>query len=379
MIAEMQLESLKDRIRKAIKENDHEKVEVLRDEAAILDAESEESAASNKRYKTNDATIEKLARLLNENPNGMLLLRDELDGWLQMFNKAGREGDRPFFLEAWSGKSSYTVDRVGSGTLHVPALCLSVFGGIQPGKLQSYVEKTLKGGAEDDGLLQRFQMLVYPEFTKSWRDVDREPDVLAFERVTNLFEVIAAAKNSEASDITFVRFSDSAQEAFVSWRASLEEKVRSNDVSSAAFESHLSKYRKLMPALSLLFWILEDANNIHGAGKVSFDATMMAIKWCEFLEKHALKVYRIGRSSDMHATKQMVECINSGQIIHNTPVRSIYRKHWRGLSTPHLVDQALETLEDRNWLRVVHSRVQGGNSKRVMLHPKFQRITGGVK
>jgi hypothetical protein len=135
MIVSLQLEALKDNIKKAIKENDYEKLEHLKEEAARFEKENEEADLLERRYKTNDATVEKVARLLNENPNGLLLLRDELNGWLQTLNKAGREGDREFYLESWNGYGAYTVDRVGSGTLHVPALCLSVFGGIQPGKL----------------------------------------------------------------------------------------------------------------------------------------------------------------------------------------------------------------------------------------------------
>lgn len=40
----------------------------------------------------NDASVEKLGELLNENPNGMLLARDELIGWMR---EAMRPMSRP--------------------------------------------------------------------------------------------------------------------------------------------------------------------------------------------------------------------------------------------------------------------------------------------
>ena len=96
-----------------------------------------------KRYKTNDATVEKLGEILIDNHQGVLLFRDEISGLLNSFEKAGRETDRQFFLESWSGKQDFNVDRIGRGSIYVPALCLSVFGSIQPGPLSRYIRSTI--------------------------------------------------------------------------------------------------------------------------------------------------------------------------------------------------------------------------------------------
>ncbi len=377
LIVSMQLEAIKDSIKKAIKECDYERLDQLKDEVARFEKEIEEADLLERRYKTNDATVEKVARLLNENPNGLLLLRDELNGWLQTLNKAGREGDREFYLESWNGYGSYTVDRVGSGTLHVPALCLSVFGGIQPGKLQAYVEKTMQCSVDDDGLLQRFQVLIYPELSPNWTNIDRSPNLAAREGVYEIFNRIDSARHPESGKIPGVRFSQPAQEAFNVWREELESRLRSNEIGCSAFESHLAKYRSLMPSLALLFWILEDAHHIHGGSAVSLSATTLAIRWCDFLEKHALKAYRIGQSAEALATKKLAESVEHGLVPHASSVRSIYRKQWTHLKTPQLVEQALDSLEELNWLQVVHATVQGGKSKRVMIHPKFRNQVGG--
>lgn len=374
MIISLQLDALKDSIKKAIKESDFERIEQLKEEVANFEKQNEEADLLAKRYKTNDATVEKVARLLNENPNGLLLLRDELNGWLQTLNKAGREGDREFYLESWNGYGSYTVDRVGTGTLHVPALCLSVFGGIQPGKLQTYIEKTVRCSVEDDGLLQRFQLLIYPELSSKWANIDRLPDLIAREGVYKIFNHIDSVRNE--GQIPGARFSDPAQEAFNTWRVQLEDRLRSNQIGCSAFESHLAKYRSLMPSLALLFWILENPNNIQG-GTVSLSATTLAIRWCDFLEKHALKAYRIGQSVEALAIKKLAECIEQGLVPHQSSVRSIYRKQWGQLKTPRLVEQALDSLEEHNWLKVVQAVVQGGKTKRIMIHPKFRRQAGG--
>jgi DNA primase len=92
-----------------------------------------------RRYKSDDPTVEKLGILLYENPQGLLLYRDELAGWLYNLQKKGKENDRQFYLESWNAKQSFDVDRISRDSLHIDALCLSILGGIQPGPLSQYI------------------------------------------------------------------------------------------------------------------------------------------------------------------------------------------------------------------------------------------------
>jgi hypothetical protein len=52
-------------------------------------------------------------------------------------------------------------------------------------------------------------------------------------------------------EIPFLRFEQNAQAVFDDWRAKLEDKVRSGH-EHPALESHLAKYRSLVPSLALL-------------------------------------------------------------------------------------------------------------------------------
>ncbi len=115
-----------------------------------------------RRYLTNDATPEKLGELLSENPTGMLVYRDELVSWLKGLDREGREEGRGFYLQGWNGTGSYTFDRIIRGTVHIEAVCVSMLGGIQPGPLSDYVYHATHNGSGNDGLLQRFQLLVWP-------------------------------------------------------------------------------------------------------------------------------------------------------------------------------------------------------------------------
>ena len=140
-----------------------------------------------------------------------------------MLDTKGRETDRPFLLEAWNGDGDFTVDRIGRGTIHVEHVCISVVGGIQPGKLQNYMRHAVGGGPEEDGLAQRLQFIVWPDQSPDWVNVDREPDDQAAEAVEQAFRRVVERNGSEP---VVARFSPDAQELFDYWSAELEIRLR---------------------------------------------------------------------------------------------------------------------------------------------------------
>src|SRR3954466_13226305 len=82
-----------------------------RDEAKRLLAEIHKDDADEPpcpRLVVNDATVEKLGELLNENPNGLLLIRDELPGWLAKMESDEYQSDRAFYLETFNGDGRFT-------------------------------------------------------------------------------------------------------------------------------------------------------------------------------------------------------------------------------------------------------------------------------
>ena len=138
------VEATKDHLVKAIRKGQDVDIDHMRAKLKSLQEQIASSKPIPKRYKSNDATVEKIAALLLENPNGIMILRDELNGWLASLRKHGREGDREFYLESWNGYGSYTIDRIGRGTTHISSLCLSLFGGLQPSKLEKYILSNLE-------------------------------------------------------------------------------------------------------------------------------------------------------------------------------------------------------------------------------------------
>jgi len=182
-----------------------------------------------RRLVANDATFEALHEILRANPAGVLVIRDELAGWLAGLERQGREQERAFYLEGWNGNTSFTIDRIERGHIHVPAVCISMVGGIQPARLRYYLADVLQGSAANDGLIQRFQLLVWPDMP-GWEYVDRLPDAAAVAQVEQVFRKLVEL---EAENPLLLRFAPDAQELFVEWLTGLETKLRGQDLHPA--------------------------------------------------------------------------------------------------------------------------------------------------
>jgi hypothetical protein len=350
-----------------------------------LQKEIEASVVLERRYVTHDATVESFDRLLTENPRGLLVLRDELAGWLMTLSKPGREGDREFFLEAWNGTGSFTRDRIGRGTVHIEAVTLSILGGIQPGKLQPFVEDALSGRRNDDGLLQRPQLLVWPEDPGPWAApegwLDKSLRDQAFESFSRLDEMgdlmrVAARMGQVAGiseeSIPYLRFSPKAQELFDAWRAGLETRLRSKELASTpAFEAHIAKYRSLMPSLALIFHLLALSEG-QPPSAVSLDAASLAADWCGFLEEHARKVYSAELLPGVQGAQMLAAKIRSGSVVDGRSVRDLARHEWSGLTNANAVRDALRVLETAGWIRLIVLETEGRPTEVLGLHPRLR-------
>ena len=324
-----------------------------------------------RRYKVTDATVESLGEILIENPWGTLAYRDELNGLLRSLDKEGQEGARAFYLQGYDGNQGYTFDRIMRGrNLHIPAVCISMLGGIQPGKIQAYIHDAMSGGAGDDGLLQRFGMLVWPDVEGEWRNVDRWPDTDAKNIAYETFQRLDAVQpgvdaEGQESPIPY-KFSGEAQGIFEAWRLEYETDLRSGD-HHPAMESHLAKYRKLVPAVALVCTLAD------GESEVSEDSLLRSIAWSTYLKTHALRAYAAGARPATDGAKALLAKIVDGKVTDGFTTRDVYLKGWAKLSEPNDVHAAASMLCDLDHLRRVEkepSEKGGRPSTSYQINPK---------
>jgi hypothetical protein len=115
------------------------------------------------RFMVDDITIEALAPILAENPNGVLVGRDELAGWFSFDRYSGGQGGAEVarWLSCYDAEP-LTVDRKLTGTLYVPEALVSITGGIQP----QVLARVVGSRHVENGLLQRFILAAPPKRMK---------------------------------------------------------------------------------------------------------------------------------------------------------------------------------------------------------------------
>ncbi|KTD36536.1 hypothetical protein Lnau_1520 [Legionella nautarum] len=291
-----------------------------------------------KRLVVNDATIEKLGELLKENPNGLILVRDELSGWLAKLNKEEYQTDRAFYLECFDGNGYYSYDRIGRGTIVIQNCTLSIIGGIQPSKIATLVRDAMRGTA-DDGLIQRFQLAVWPDDIGSWEWIDRAPNQQAKAKYNAVFQTLYNLNfNSIDGEPCLFRFTNEAQQLFITWMKEIQDAARSSEI-HPALESHMLKMPQTIAGLALLFEIIDG-----GYDAVGIKATARALEWADYLLSHAKRLYSLAINHSLDGARLILE--RKSKLDDPLTARTIQRKGWSGLNSIDDVNDALNWLSD---------------------------------
>jgi hypothetical protein len=338
----------KKKAEKALKGGDRETARSIL--AGLVDDDEGEPPCP--RIVINDATVEKLGELLNENPRGVLLIRDELPGFLARMESEEQQSERAFYLEAFNGDGRFTYDRIGRGTVHIENCTVSIIGGVQPSRIAPIVRGAMSG-ASNDGLIQRLQMVVWPDDVGSWRWVDRIPNALARVSYDRVFRDLYDLPMGDTDKPAVFQFSAESQELFRQWMTEIQTEARSGALPST-LESHILKMPKTVATLALLFELIDG-----GRYEVNETAVRRALGWADYLRSHANRLYSSGETMAEDGARLIVE--RRHQLPEQFTPRDIQRKAWAALGDRDAVLSAIDMLISTNHCREIPPVVgQGG-------------------
>ena len=322
-----------------------------------------------------NVTVEATAKLLSDNPDGLLYHCDELAalfGGMDAY-KARSGADRPFWLAAKEGKP-YSVDRKISDTLIVENCAVSILGGIQPGKM-----KPLVPDLATDGLLQRF----LPIFLKRLGDgIDDYPDKELDRIVSELAIVIAKAEANGR-----FRFAPEAASELEKVQAFKNQQLTRIDA-APKLKEWLNKIPNEFGRLALAFhhivWAAAppDQRGIAPPETIPLAIAHMARRYLtEFVYSHALEFYgrMLSRSAgDEHATWIAEFILTRGM---SRITRRDVQRNYSALKSADKhgqVTAAMSVLEFQGWVKPI--KWQGKVPKEWMVNPavrdgRFAEIT----
>jgi len=157
------------------------------------------------RLHLSDVTVESVAEILEANPRGAVVIKDELTSWITGQNqyKGGKGSDKQFYLSVWNN-SSAPVDRKGQKTKYLPQPLLAITGNLPPKEIEMF-----KNGL-GDGFIDRI-LFSYPDPTyQEWSDAVCAPDIK--EQMQELFSRLYRDNREKVYQLA-----PDAKEAWVRW------------------------------------------------------------------------------------------------------------------------------------------------------------------
>jgi hypothetical protein len=232
-----------------------------------------------------DITPEAMARVLRENPKGVLLNRDELMGWVRGMDqyKGGKGSDRQFYLSAWSRQPIHHLRKgeYKDGPLFVPSPYLGVLGGLPTDQLQQLISRETEG----DGFLDRI-LFVLPDDAHVAKWSSEDVSAAAREAWDKTIKELWALP---ASPVVSVKFST---EGLARWKELYD--AHSEEMNDGDLPPHLrnvwSKLRAYAARFTLLLHVLHAGAE---AGEVGPQTVERAWQLVTYFKSHARRVYGV--------------------------------------------------------------------------------------
>ncbi len=280
------------------------------------------------RYIVDDCTMESLAPILHDNPDGVLLGTDELATWLDGFNQyKGKGNDRSRWLSIHEGEP-IIVDRKGADVpIVVPCGMVSVTGGIQPGVLRSSITQK----DHESGLTARI-IFVMPPFKPLKAMIAPAP---APEVLKDILRQLIANRGATRT----ITLSEGAQHRHVSFRNRCNARIGEADEFLA---SAIAKLPGRVSRLALILHCVEHDEQ----DEISVATMEKAIAIAEWSEREVTRVYRNLGISD----SPQIELMDFVRLNKNVSPRDLQLKFRRRYPRAEDAEKALMQLANQGFV-----------------------------
>lgn len=262
-----------------------------------------------KRVVVSDITVEKLGCLLQDNPLGLLLVRDELAAWIGSFDRyaaGGKGSDGPAWLSMYDAAAVVIDRKSGNGTIFCERAAVSVLGSIQPGTLA----RVFGAPEREAGLLGRVLLAYPPDRPALWTD-DELPDEVAAEWRELLHGLLALEPGVDDDGTARPRYmpiADDAKPLWVEWHdrhARETAAVEGDDLAA-----HFGKLKGACLRFALIFECVAVATGAGGRAAIGADSMRRAIAVTEWFKHEARRVYgQLAETADDRDRRRLVEWI----------------------------------------------------------------------
>jgi hypothetical protein len=318
-----------------------------------------EIAPEKPRLRQHDVTVEQVGALLaTAAPKGLLVVRDEISGWLTGMNSYNPAG-RAFWLESYGGRP-YRVERRkhGAEPIEIDRLVVAVFGGTQPERLSD-----LASGV-DDGLFSRI-LWTWPNPTP-FRLGKASPNVSWATEALDMLRELDLAPGTPPQPI-FMPLTPDARQAMEEFGQAMGEKQKeSGGLLRSAYGKARGAALRLSLVLEWLWWTAKSDMSLP-PDVISEEVFLAAAALVgDYFMLMAERVFGDAGATEAErgaATLSRWIFRERPQEVH---VRTLLREvRLPGLRTAEQVKAAADLLVDADWLRAPAKTVFGQPRSRV--------------
>jgi hypothetical protein len=271
----------------------------------------DEKAPTGKKVVCSDVTVEKVADLLERNPRGLLLYRNELAGWFASFTRNRPRGgsDVQSWLEMF-GLETLIVDRKGTGkpgernSLYIPHAAVSVVGTIQPGIFR----RAMTDEALETGLAARILVVMPPKKRKRWTDLCIAPDVAdGYEQlIRHLYEKLTLGKDEPPVALPLTAEARQAWQKFYNAWAEVQESA--GEVLTAAY----AKLEGYAARFALLHCLVSNVD----ADRVGVESVNAGVALAKWFAGETQRVYAtLAETAEQRDARQLVEFVQGKGVV----------------------------------------------------------------
>lgn len=360
-----QIKALSAQAYNELENEDDEAAKLLFEQASKL----EDSIEPQRKVITNDCTPEALVLHLEANPNGCIIVRDELHGWLSKVIGSDNTSERSLYTEAFEGSNSYSQQRITREKVDLAAMHVGVLGCIQPDRLRPLLAGR-SNGESNDGFYERFQLGIFSNSKMKYTD-SLTCDTLQT-KMEHIFCCLASLKEQNIN--VCANFTLEAQLVWNQWAPEQAEKTIAETTN---MQSVMGKYPSLVAKLSLVFQLITEAeshsdyNTFSPTGDVSSSSLKQAILFSELLLSNNRRIQEfVSKNNEVDVINQLVNKLE--KLPAQFSLRELQRKGWTGLKTSEHCRKALSQLESMGYIRKVNLAQQGQKSiERFLKNPKL--------
>jgi hypothetical protein len=228
---------------------------------------------------TTNTTMEGLFKILPQNPDRLIMYKDELSSWVKSNNmyRAGQGDDAEHWLSMWSG-IPILINRSAADPIWIKEPIINILGGIVSDNLAIMNDKTFM----TDGSIARV-LMSYPDYTRMpWNDDNFDQEFEQYEAM-----VLVLLQDNIPRTLTF---DETASQIFKNWHDEHNEEMFAEDFPNF-LKASWSKLMAYVARTSILLHQLTIKTENRVSNLVSLKTLNDAIRLIEYFKSHLIKVF----------------------------------------------------------------------------------------